>query len=233
MVWTQSSPWQIQFESNPIISYPQRQTLSVKGSGCKLYRYQLPHLYILVRDTTTVIQHVLSLRPTLGLSSDHLSWGPGGLERWFHVGSTWHAQAVMCFRLCLCSSQRGGSQNVVFFLASKETETYRIFVLLEHNPKIFLLEKKSNVLENKLTTDPNFDYGGRQRSWVGDFIHLTFGCPEMLNTTDFLGLFFHAFVTTGDGHRCRSILNDNFQLPRNFPQRKMWKSTWNWFFKLL
>lgn len=55
---------------------------------------------------------------------------------------------------------------------------------------------------------------------MGDFIHLTFGCPEMLNTTDFLGLFFHAFVTTGDGHQCRSILNDNFQLPRNFPQRK-------------
>lgn len=162
--------------SNRLLSWMSHM-LSVKGSGSKLYRYQLPHLYILIRDTTTVIQHVL------------LNTNP-----WTFIG--WHAQAVMCFRLCLCSSQRGGSPSLCLFFflfrwQAKKPETYRIlgFCWTEAQ-KIFLLEKKSNVLENKLTTDPNFDYGGRQRSWVGDFIHLTFGCPEMLNTTDFLGLFF-------------------------------------------
>lgn len=193
MVWTQSSPWQIQFESNPIISYPQRQILSVKGSGCKLYRYQLPHLYILVRDTTTVIQHVLSLRPTLGLSSDHLSWGPGGLERWFHVGSTWHAQAVMCFRLCLCSSQRGGSQNVFFFFfvgKQRNRNLPNLGVLLEQKPNIFLLEKK-HVLENKLTTDPNFDDGeDRGVEW---FYSLDIWVPRNAEYDRFFRPFFSCF----------------------------------------
>ena len=107
--------------------------------------------------------------------------GVGRLVPSWNVGSTRHAQAVMCFRLCLCSSQRGGSTQICFFsfFVGKQRNpnpTSTIFVLLEQKPpKSFWLEKKQ-VLENKLTKDPNFDDGETEE--LSDFIHLTFGAPK-------------------------------------------------------
>ena len=149
--------------------------------------------------------------------------GPrGGLEGWFwNVGSTRHAQAVMCFRLCLCSSQRGGSTQICFFsfFVGKQRNpnpTSTIFVLLEQKPpKSFWLEKKQ-VLENKLTKDPNFDDGETEE--LSDFIHLTFGAPKC-----WISAIFQAFVTTGDGNPCISILNGQFPAsPKLPPTKNLW-----------